>query len=144
MPVGQAADNVQQRGGFMDHFDGAVGVHSQVIPGGHHLGVVGLAGVVAGADISIGAWKDQQRFAATLQVLPLAIGACQMGIDGTEFAFLWVDQHRQVRSQQAVLALADQHGQAGFKHVLVQAPEVVFLVGFAVVHTGVPCPMAPS
>ncbi|MNP14726.1 hypothetical protein D3C76_1070600 [compost metagenome] len=78
------------------------------------------------------------------QVLPLAVGPCQVRIDGAELAFGGIDQHRQVGGQQALLALADQHGQAGVEHVLVQAAEVVFLVGFAVVHARFPCAMVPS
>ncbi|EJT83410.1 hypothetical protein PPS11_36450 [Pseudomonas putida S11] len=66
-----------------------------------------------------------------------------MGIDGAEFAFGNIDQHWQVRGQQALFALADQDGQTGVEHVLVQAPEVVFLMGFAVVHARFPCAMAP-
>ncbi|MNE50822.1 hypothetical protein D3C80_1454170 [compost metagenome] len=119
-------------------------MHGQVVPGRHHLWVIGFARVVAGADIGIGTGEHQQRFTALRQILPLVVGARQMGIDGAEFAFGGIDQHRQVRRQQALLALADQNGQAGVEHVLVQAAEVVFLVGFAVVHARFPCAMVPS
>ncbi|MNP77628.1 hypothetical protein D3C76_1750900 [compost metagenome] len=74
----------------------------------------------------------------------MAVGPRQVGIDGAEFAFGGIDQHRQVRGQQALLAVADQHGQAGVEHVLVQAVQVVLLVRFAVVHAQVPCRMTPS
>ncbi|MNH43268.1 hypothetical protein D3C79_1051250 [compost metagenome] len=74
----------------------------------------------------------------------MAIGTCQVSVDGAELAFSRVDQHRQVGGLQALLAVADQHGQAGVEHVLVQAMQVVLLVRFAVVHAQVPCRMTPS
>ncbi|MNE24387.1 hypothetical protein D3C80_1176740 [compost metagenome] len=128
----------------MDHLRRAIGVYGQVVPGRHDLGVIGFAWVVAGADIGIGAGEDQQGFATLCQVLPLAVGPCQVRIDGAKLAFARVDQYRQVCGQQALLPLADQHGQAGVEHVLVQAAEVVLLVGFAVVHARFPCAMVPS
>jgi hypothetical protein len=36
--------------------------------------------------------------------------------------------------EQAVFAVADQNGEAGVAHLLVQAREVMFLVGLGVVH----------
>ncbi|MNE33725.1 hypothetical protein D3C80_1274120 [compost metagenome] len=121
MALGQAADDLQQRLGLVDDFDWAIGVHRQVVPGGDHLGVVGLAGVIARADIGVGTGEHQQRFSALLQVLPLNVGPGQVRVDRAKLALLGVDQDGQVGRQQAVFTMADEDGEARIGHVPVQA-----------------------
>ncbi len=53
------------------------------------------------------------------------------------FAFMRCEQNRQVGRQQALFAMADQYGEAGVEHLLVQALEIMFLVGLGVVHGAV-------
>ncbi len=116
-------------------------MHRDVVPGRHHLGIVVLARVIAGADVGIRTCKHQQRLAAALQVLPLAIGSRQVAVDRAELALVGVQQYRQVSGQQAVVAVADQGGEAGALHVLVQMLKVVILEGFGDVHDESPCSM---
>ena len=61
--------------------DAAMGLHDGVVPGRHHLAVLALGRVPGRGDVGLGTLEDDERFLRGVEILPLGVGAGQMGLE---------------------------------------------------------------
>ncbi|MNP10022.1 hypothetical protein D3C76_1021550 [compost metagenome] len=118
-------------------------MHGDVVPGRHHLAVLGLCRVPGGTDIGVRAGEDHQRFGAFGQVAPVRIGAGEVPVEGAELALAGLQQQRQVAGQQTLGAGTGEDGQAARLHLPMELGEVILAEGAGDVHGGSPGGMLP-
>ncbi|MNT54860.1 hypothetical protein D3C72_1920530 [compost metagenome] len=92
MAVGQGADQLEQALGVGEHFSSSVSVHGDVVPGRYDFAVFSFARVKPGADVGVGAGKNDQCFSAVLQLLPLRIGFGEMTVQRSVRPLLGIKQ----------------------------------------------------
>src|SRR5262245_8841642 len=125
----------------LNPFEPAIDVHYRVIPGRHHLVVLGLGGIPARPDVSLGALKDHQRVGIRPERFPLQIGARQVAFDAPEGTgpLAGLQDCGQVRGSEPVGALRHQGGERARTHQSMRLAHILDLELRRHVHGIAPC-----